>query len=93
MRGPSKSPHQIWNSQVCQEAQGGEVQVIPEESGVGESELNPVVERSIWEVESLARTLVHSAEENHGVEFELRHPIREWAIECAGQLLNRGQKS
>ena len=34
-----------------------------EESVVGESRGNAVVERAIWEIESMARTLVHAAQE------------------------------
>ena len=64
-----------------------------EESGVGESASNAHVERAIWEVEGMARTLIFAAEEAHGVKTELDHPLRLWAIEYAGQLLSRCQRS
>ncbi len=71
----------------------GAVDVQFEESGVGESQGNAMVERAIWEVESMARTLVHAAQELHGVKFELTHPIRVFAVEYASQLINRGQRA
>jgi len=73
--------------------QAGNVEAQIEESGVGESQGNAMVERAIWEVESMARTLAHAAEELHGVKFNLMHPIRVFAVEYASQLLNRGQKA
>ena len=71
----------------------GEVVVKMEESGVGESAQNAIVERAIWEVESMARVLCHAASELHGVQFPLTHPIRVFAVEYASQLLNRSQRS
>ena len=71
----------------------GDVKVQMVESGVGESAQNGVVERSIWEVESMTRTLCHAAQEFHGVTLELTHPVRVWAVEYASQLLNRSQRS
>ena len=64
-----------------------------EESGVGESAQNGVVERAIWEVEPMTRTLCHAVQESHGVKLELTHPVRVWAVECSSQLLNLGQRS
>ena len=71
----------------------GDIRIQPEESGVGESQSNAVVERAIWDIESMARTLVHAAKELHGCDFPLQHSIRVFAIEYAAQLLNRGQKA
>eukprot|EP00959_Pyramimonas_sp_CCMP1952_P134650 2817920-Pyramimonas_sp.AAC.1 len=64
-----------------------------EESGTGEFQHNGVVERAIWEVESKTRTLVHAAQEFHGVKLLLPHPVRVWAVEHASQVINRGQKA
>ena len=64
-----------------------------EESGVGESQQNAIVERAIWEVESMNRTLVHAAQELHDVTLKLTHPVRVFAIEYASQLLNRGHRA
>ena len=44
----------------------GPIGVQFEESGVGESQGNAVVERAIKEIESMTRTLVHAAREFHG---------------------------
>ena len=63
------------------------------ESPVGESQANSLVERSIWDVEGLTRTLVCFVEAYHGVKLEPTHPLRLWAIEYAGQLYNSYSKS
>jgi hypothetical protein len=72
---------------------GHEVTVQPEESPVGDSQKNGYVERAIWEVQSTVRTLIHAANEMHGVEFDVRHPVVAWAVRYAGQLLSRFQKA
>ena len=73
---------------------GGEaITVKMEESGTGESQQNGVVERAIWEVESKTRTLVHAAQEFHGVKLPLTHPVRVWAVEYASQVINMGAQS
>ena len=41
----------------------------------------------------MARTLVYDAQEMHGMKFESHHPAMLWAIEYAGQILVRFQKS
>ena len=64
-----------------------------EESPVGDSQKNGVIERCIWEVESLARINVHQASEMHRTKFALTHPLRIWAVHYAGQLLSRFQRS
>ncbi|CAK0797196.1 unnamed protein product [Prorocentrum cordatum] len=69
----------------------GPVDVILEESSTSESQQNAVVERAIWEVQSTARTLVHACLEHHRVQVPLKHPLRIYAVEYAGQLLNRSQ--
>eukprot|EP00971_Amphidinium_carterae_P260038 5159390-Amphidinium_carterae.1 len=64
-----------------------------EESGVGESQQHAIVERAIWEVESMARTLMFAAFELHDAKFPLDQPLRVYAVEYGAQLLNRGQRS
>ena len=71
----------------------GPIGVQFEESGVGESQGNAVVERAIWEIESMARTLVHAAQDFHDVKFELAHPVRIFAVEYSAQFLNRAQRA
>ena len=71
----------------------GPVDVILEESGTAESQQNAVVERAIWEIQSTARTLVHACLEHHRVQVPLKHPLRIYAVEYAGQLLNRSQRA
>ena len=41
----------------------------------------------------MARTLVFACEDMHGMKTQPDHPLRVWAIEYAGQLLSRAQKS
>ena len=71
----------------------GPIGVQFEESGVGESQGNAVVERAIWEIESMTRTLVHAAQDFHDVKLKLTHPVRIFAVECSAQLLNRAQRA
>ena len=71
----------------------GPIGVQFEESGVGESQGNAVVERAIWEIESMTRTLVHAAQDFHDVKLELTHPVRIFAFEYSSQLLNRAQRA
>ena len=52
-----------------------------------------MVERAIWEVESLSRTLVHSVCEFHGIKIGASHLLRLWAVEYSSQLYNRFHKS
>ena len=71
----------------------GPIGVQFEESVVGESQGNAVVERAIWEIESMTRTLVHAAQDFHDVKLELTHPVRIFAVEYSAQLLNRAQRA
>ena len=54
----------------------GPIWVPFEESGVGESQGNAVVEVAIWEIESMTRTLVHATQEFHDAKLELTHLVR-----------------
>ena len=71
----------------------GPIGVQFEESGVGESQGNAVVERAIWEIESMTRTLVHAAQEFHDAKLELTHPVRVFAVEYSARLINRAQRA
>ena len=71
----------------------GPIGVQFEGSGVGESQGNAVVERAIWEIESMTRTLVHAAQNFHDVKLELTHPVRIFAVEYSAQFLNRAQRA
>ena len=71
----------------------GNVEIKLEESGVGESQSAGFIERAIWDIESMSRTLVFQAQEIHGCSFDLRHPIRVFAVEYASQLLNRAHRA
>ena len=64
-----------------------------EKSGVGESQGNAVVERAIWDIESMTRTLVHAAQEFHDAKIEKStHPVRVFAVEYSAQPINRAQR-
>ena len=52
-----------------------------------------MVERAIWEIESMTRTLVHAAQDFHDVKLELTHPVRIFAVEYSAHLLNRAQRA
>ncbi|CAK0909302.1 unnamed protein product, partial [Prorocentrum cordatum] len=69
------------------------ISVAPEESPVGDSQNNGYIERAIWEVQSLARVLVHRAVELHKSKFHAAHPLVVWALRYSLQLLNRFQRS
>ena len=71
----------------------GPIGVQFEESGVGESQGNAVVEQAILEIESMTRTLVHAAHKFHDVKLELTHPVRVLAVEYSAQLKNRAQRA
>ena len=71
----------------------GPIRVQFEESGVGESQGNAVVERAIWEIELMTTTLVHAAQEFQDVKLELTYLVRVFAVECQAQLINRAQRA
>ena len=68
----------------------GPIGVQFEESGMGESQGNAVVERAMCEIEFMTRTLMHAVQEFHDAKFELTHPllVREQVGDCAGSGLN-----
>ena len=71
----------------------GPIWVPFEESGVGESQGNAVVERAIWEIELVTRTLVHAAQDSHDAKLELTHPVWVFAVECSALLINLAQQA
>ena len=72
---------------------GHSVIAKPEESPVGDSKKNGYIERAIWEVQSMVRTLVHQANEMHGTNFNVDHAVIVWAVRYAGQVISRFQRS
>ena len=67
--------------------------VMPEESPVGASAANAMIERSVWDMQSTTRALVAYAEWVHGTVFEPGSAILTWAVEFLGQVVSRFQKS
>ena len=64
-------------------------QTILENSPVGESQSNGVVEKAVQEVETLAATLLSALEERLGVSVPIDAPIFAWLVEYVSVLLNR----
>ena len=79
--------------QELRKLNGDLIRVEYEHSGVGESASNSFIERTIWEVEGLVRTLVHQVEAFHRCTIPMDHCIRLWAVEYAPQLLSRYQRA
>ena len=75
------------------EVVGDSPKITMEESGVGGSQSNGEVERAIWDVQRVVRTLVFAAEGMHDTKTSMDHPLRLWVIEYAGQILSRCQRS
>ena len=67
--------------------------VMPEESPVGASAANAMIERSVWEMQSTTRPPVAYAEWLHGTVFEPSSAILTWAVELSGQVASRFQRS
>ena len=67
--------------------------IMPEESQVGASAANAVVGRSVWEMQSTARSLLAYAEGVQNTTFEPGSAILAWAVEYAGQVVSRFQRS
>ena len=67
--------------------------VMPEESPVGASVANAMLERSVWEMQSTTRALVSFAEWVHGIVFEPGSAISTWAVEFSGQVVSKFQRS
>ena len=67
--------------------------MMPEESPVGASAANPVIERSVWEMQSTTRALVAYSEWVQGTVFEPGSAILMWTVEFSGQVVSRFQRS
>ena len=70
-----------------------DAEVMPEESQVGASAAGAVVERSVWEVQSSAMSLMAYAESVQNTTFELGSTILALAVEYSRQVVNRFQRS
>ena len=60
---------------------------------MGASAANAVVERSVWDMQSTARSLMAYAEGVQNTTFEPGSAILAWAVEYAGQVVSRCQRS
>ena len=67
--------------------------VMPAEPQVGASAANAEVERSVWEMQSTARSLIAYAEWVHNTTFEIGCATWAWAVEHSGQVVSRFQRS
>ena len=74
-------------------AAAGGGKFIVENSPVGSSASNGVVERAIRSVEQQTRVLKSGLEERWGVKIPTRHSVMPWLVEYAGLLLNRFEVS
>ena len=63
-------------------------QTLPENSPVGESQSNGMVEEAIKDVKELLRTLVSALEESLGARLPQESAVFAWAVEYAAVLLN-----
>ena len=70
----------------------GPIEVQPEESAVGSSSSNAVIERSVWEMQSTTRALIAYAEWVNNCTFETGDVILSWAVEYSGQIVSRFQR-
>ena len=67
------------------------LEILPEESEVGESQSNGVIERAIQEVEGLVRTLKDQVEEKYQQHIQQDHPFLAWLIRHAVDLWSKFQ--
>ena len=71
--------------------ESADMEIVPENSAVGESQSNGMVERGIQDVGNQVRVLKDALETRLGVTLDPRHPILAWLISHAGALLIRCQ--
>ena len=62
---------------------------ILENSPVGESQSNGVVEKAIDEIEGMVRTLKSALEERLGWKIDPKHPVLTWLVEWSASLINK----
>ena len=65
------------------------VEVVPEESPVGESQANGEVENAIREIGKQIRTIKDFCEHKYGTTIHNRHPLLAWLVQHASALLTR----
>ena len=75
------------------EALGRKVEVIDEESPVGDHQANGEIENAIKELEKQIRILKHSTERKQQLVIQDDHPMMAWLPDYAGFLLSRFQVS
>ena len=66
---------------------------MPEESPVGASAANAVIERSVWEMQSTTRALVAYAEWVHGTMYAPGSAVLTWDVEFSEQVVSRFHRS
>ena len=69
------------------------ITVMPEESPVGGSAANAVIERRVWEMKSTTRVIVACAEWVHNTVFEPSSAVLACAVEFSGQVVSRIHRS
>ncbi len=68
------------------------IEVMMEESPVGESQSNGLAEGAVRICKGAVKTLKHAYEALHGVAVEQNSPILTWLVEASASLMNRGQR-
>ena len=66
-----------------------DMETVPEESKVYDSQSNGVAERAVQSVESITRTHKFALEKRIGMKIPSVHPIMTWLIEHAADMLNK----
>ena len=67
--------------------------VVPEESPVGASAANAVIDKSVWEMQSTTSEIVAYSEWMHETVFEPGSASLAWAVEFSGQVVSRFQRT
>ena len=70
-------------------AEDANVEMIPEESPVGDSKANGIAEAAVREVKAQIRAMKSSLEAKLGIELSSKHPVMAWMPMAAGDLLSR----
>ena len=65
------------------------IEAIPEESLVGASQSNGVIERAIQEIEGMVRTLKDQVEAKYQQHIKSEHPFLVWLVRHAGDLWSK----
>ena len=67
--------------------------VMPEESPVGASAANDMIDRSVWEMQSTTRAIVANIKIVNDTVFEPGSAILAWTVDFSGQVVSRFQRS